>query len=572
MKKRIFSLLLALAMVLSLLPAGALAADGEDGAASAPALQTQSTTATVTVDSVDPASGDIEQSSGVNRKGPLLVSSNTDVTLSGQYYIVQNDVTINGDLTVDGAQIGGLVLCKGATLTVTGALIHTGGTGFFIYGQTEKNNKSSTGKLIIENNNNTGAAIRSAGKDAQLCISNGELELHGGDSGKLVDKVLLYSSQKMHMGILDGETVSPETWSQTSLNGSSLVLEYCDHPDAKYQPHGNTQHIKSCTQCGFNTGYSPTAADCGTDGYNRYVSVNNTGHRQECPCGNTFGDLIEHTIETVALDGTYHSSGCLHCDYIQGSREPHIYEDGVCKMCGFMPVASTDWEDYASVQEAMDALVKDKVQNGTIKLCPSTTDKIVYEEIVFNYPGQQITLNMNGYALVSGTGTPITVEAGTLIITGDAAIQNTGTNELAAPAILVEGGTLIFNGTVTATGGSGSSNAAPAIKVTGGKVVFHGKVTATGGLKGQSGNAMTCQPAIYAKGGQLEFNGDLDLNSGLTLTGSAELTNGLTQGTFKVDYPGKTVTGPRVSVEGSNVYTNLYSLLGSDRGELHPIC
>ena len=88
----------------------------------------KSTTATVTVDSVDPASGDIEQSSGVNRKGPLLVSSNTDVTLSGQYYIVQNDVTIDGDLTVDGSQIGGLVLCANATLTITGALVHTGGT------------------------------------------------------------------------------------------------------------------------------------------------------------------------------------------------------------------------------------------------------------------------------------------------------------------------------------------------------------------------------------------------------------------------------------------------------------
>lgn len=567
MKKRIFSLLLALAMVLSLLPAGALAADGEDGAASAPALQTQSTTADVTVDGVDEASGDIKQSDGVNRNGTVLTTSNTDVTLpSGQHYIVQNDVTIDGDLTVDGSQNGGLILCAGATLTVTGALIHTGGSAFFIYGQTAKGNSQSTGKLIIQNSNNDdGAAIRSTARDAQLSISSGKVTIYGGSSDKLVEGVQLYSTSSVHKATtLDGEAIALDAWKgKTSLSGKTLVLEYCDHDHATYERTDGTHHKMHCADCGF----VGTAVACGTDGYIGCVSDGESGHYQKCPCGNTFGDLIEHTIETVALDGTYHSSGCLHCDYIQGSREPHIYEDGVCKMCGFMPVASTDWEDYASVQEAMDALVKDKVQNGTIKLCPSTTDKIVYEEIVFNYPGQQITLNMNGYALVSGTGTPITVEAGTLNITGAAAIQNTGRNESAAPAILVEGGTLIFNDTVTATGGSGSNNAAPAIKVTGGKVVFHGKVTATGGLKtpGGTGNLAYCQPAIDASGGQLEFNGELDLNGGLTLTGDAKLTNGLTQGTFRVAYTGETVTGDRVSVTGSSVYKNVNNLLADNR-------
>lgn len=58
---------------------------------------------------------------------------------SGQFYIVQDNVTISGDLTVDGSQAGGLILCANATLTVNGALIHTGGTKFSIYGQTQPN-------------------------------------------------------------------------------------------------------------------------------------------------------------------------------------------------------------------------------------------------------------------------------------------------------------------------------------------------------------------------------------------------------------------------------------------------
>ena len=58
---------------------------------------------------------------------------------SGQFYIVQDNVTISDDLTVDGSQAGGLILCANATLTVNGALIHTGGTKFSIYGQTQPN-------------------------------------------------------------------------------------------------------------------------------------------------------------------------------------------------------------------------------------------------------------------------------------------------------------------------------------------------------------------------------------------------------------------------------------------------
>ena len=75
-------------------------------------------------DGVD-ANGNIITDTNFSRNGPLLTAS--DKNLSGKYYIVQGNITINGDLTVDGSNNGGLVLCAGATLTVNGALIHTGG-------------------------------------------------------------------------------------------------------------------------------------------------------------------------------------------------------------------------------------------------------------------------------------------------------------------------------------------------------------------------------------------------------------------------------------------------------------
>ena len=124
MKKKVLGLLMAAVLCLCLLPVSA-AADGD---------------VTVKYDGVDGASGDIKRSGGGSRNGTVLTASDTDVTLSsGQFYIVQDNVTISGDLTVDGSQAGGLILCTNATLTVNGALIHTGGTKFSIYGQTQPN-------------------------------------------------------------------------------------------------------------------------------------------------------------------------------------------------------------------------------------------------------------------------------------------------------------------------------------------------------------------------------------------------------------------------------------------------
>ena len=194
MKKKVLGLLMAAVLCLCLLPVGA-AVDGD---------------VTVKYDGVDEASGNIKRSGGGSRNGTVLTASDTDVTLSsGQFYIVQDNVTISGDLTVDGSQAGGLILCANATLTVNGALIHTGGTKFSIYGQTQPNDSQSTGKLII-NNNSAGAAIRAAegAYNPQLCISSGKLTING-NGKKLVDGVQLYSEYKIHKGTLDNVAVKP---------------------------------------------------------------------------------------------------------------------------------------------------------------------------------------------------------------------------------------------------------------------------------------------------------------------------------------------------------------------------
>ena len=544
------------------------------------------------------ANGGITAGTSFSRNGPVLTEN--DKNLSGKYYIVQSDMTINGNLTVDGSKDGGLVLCQGATLTVNGALIHSGGNAFYIYGQS--NNGANVGELIINNSNGDGAAIRSeSGSAPRLGISSGKVTINGGSSKKLVDNVELYSTKPIHEGVLDGEAKSPSEWGASSISGGELVLDYCEHHNAVYTPFGDAQHIKSCKQCGFNTGSSTLKADCGTDGYERYVSVGETGHRQKCPCGNKFGDVIPHTVETVPTHSKeHHVSGCRECDYTKGASQDHNWDKttGKCKGCGFKPIAQGTWLSiHDSLQEAMDEASEITGAEALVTLYSEASgNTAIDDEFEFNYPGKTITLDMAGHSLEHQGNPIITVEAGTLIVKGTATITKkadspeqvnsaivvkggelifedtlnvTGSaqNLSAAPAILVNGGTVAFEKDVTATAAEneGSSTLttpaiAPAVKVTDGKLIFNGKLTATGGLGGVPKNTRPCEPAVYAEGGELEFNGDLDLNGGLTITGRAELTKGLTQGAFKVDYGSQTVNGKQLSVQGSS-YAKVSDLL-----------
>ena len=457
------------------------------------------------------ANGDIIPYTNFSRTGPLLTG--TETTLSGQYYVVQGTVTIDGDLTVDGSQDGGLVLCQGAKLTINGALIHTGGKQFYIYGQS--NNGADTGELIINNSNGDGAAIRTA-SDARLGINSGKVTVISGISKELIgDHITLYSTKSIHKGILDSEAKLPSEWGNSSISGGNLVLEYCGHDHAAYTPSGSTQHIKSCAQCGFNTGSSPKIADCGSDGYDRYVSVDDTNHRQKCPCGNKFGEKIEHTIVTAPTnDGKKHTSMCGICGYTpeSGTETEHSYdENGKCTACTFEPLAKDEAGDlYGRTQDHSDVSldVNDALAEGhTITLWrPDTiaSKTIQYIYIDFDAAGKSATLDMNGYSLETSKSAPITVASGTLTVKGDATLVQNGTQELASSAVRVTGGTLIFEGKLTAT----SASDKPAVLVTGGTLrlkegdVLNGGVSVAGNTTYANVNALLGENLAFAKVGE----------------------------------------------------------------------
>ena len=541
------------------------------------------------------ADGGITAGTSFSRNGPIVEDSEDSTTFyDNRYYVVKesSNVTINGDLIIDSCINNGLILCKGATLTVTGALIHKGGT-FPIYGVSDSG--QNAGRLVVKNSLDDGAAIRSSENGAPtLSIYSGELEIYSGNSDKLVDGVKLSSTSHIHQGTLDGTAVSPEVWGAVSLEGKTLTLAYCDHDNATYVPANQTQHTKHCPDCGF----VGTAVACGNNGSEGSVSVGDGGHRQKCPCGNTFGDVIPHTVETVPTHSKeHHVSGCQYCDYTSGSPETHEWDSttGECTKCHFKPIAQGTWLSiHDSLQEAMDEASEITGAKALVTLYSEASgNTAIDDEFEFNYPGKTITLDMAGHSLEHQGNPIITVEAGTLIVKGTATItKKADSPEQVNSAIVVKGGELIFEGAVTATGGKYSNKVAsaievsggkltfndevnakaesidtaqpsgytlaPAINVTGGEVTFAQKLTATGGIFKDGTNLSKQEPAVYATSGTLDFKGDLDLNGGLTLTKSAKLANLLTQGTFSVS--AGTGSSP-LSVKGSSVYKKVSDLL-----------
>ncbi len=519
MKKRLFSIILTLALCLSLLPTAALAAEAENGIS----VQAQNKVE-ISTDDINTEDGSINYGGGIARGDIKLTADEAQKGLSNRYYVVNQSMTIAGNLTVDCDKDGGLVLGDGVTLTIEGALIANGSDNpnisankFYIYGQTGSSGK--TGRLVIENSKSVGAAIRSTNQYApKIGVSSGVLEIHGGTSKKLVEGVKLYSPKPMHKGTLNGTVVSPSEWGNSSITGTSLVLEYCMHGgDFTYTPDGDAQHKKTCKQCGFvfpsencnfNSGWGKTDA---------------TGHYGKCYCGNVATTATAHDmITTWTDDGLYHTQSCRVCGYApaNGEKTQHSYNsDGECTVCQFKPVAkvakAAQDNLYNSIDEALNEAVTHNDPTVTLETrATAGEDKTIDSSVSFDYADKSVELAMNGYTLRNSYGNAtITVENGTLTITGDANIIQNGTNESAGYAVEATGGTLDMQGKVTLTGGlkvSGSATLATKLKA---GDVLNGGVSVEGSSYANV-NALLGENLAFANAGGEIVNGNVTSISG----------------------------------------------------------
>ena len=203
----------------------------------------------------------------------------------------------------------------------------------------------------------------------------------------------------------------------------------------------------------------------------------------------------------------------------------HSFENGKCG-CGVAAiVVDNNNSCYSTLQAALDAAA------NNASITSVTLGQDLTENVTFTGSAAgSLTLNMNGHKLEAEAGVPLTVIGGELIIEGAGQInQNTASN----------------------------ANAFPAISLTGGKLVIKGDLTAQSGYDSSNGR----KPAIYATDGELDLQGNVSLNGGLTITGTAKLTNPLTQGTF---YVAASETGNAIAITASDNYNKALELLAKD--------
>ena len=451
-------------------------------------------------------------------------------TIAG-WWIVQGNVTINGDLHMGSAADGAgyLILADGATLTVNGS-VYVDVNGCKIYAASE--NYENWGSLIIKADGDKAALTGNEGGSG-LSIFSGRLEAYSA-SGKGSVNVGLSNNMGYIKATADNNKLAYDEWvGNLGLSFTNLVLEYCDHCHEddedesyfQYVSDGAGSHRKTCKRCGYSKN-----EDCEANA--GYKPNGEAGHDRLCECGYVLG-TSEHSMRTLPTeDGKKHISKCEVCGYAaNGTGEAdHVWDTttGACTTCGFAPVAmDSEGNLYASVTKALDAVADGKAEYAKL-YSPKGGEgtRITVSGISFDHPGKTVTLQMNGYILDGVGGPTLKVVGGTLIITEDAYICNTDTENV--------------NNT---------------IEVSGGELIFKNNLTAEGG-----GEGATRKAAITATGGKLQFDSRLTLYGSLTITGSAELTKKLdcATGEFRSD-GGETAA--RVSVVGSTVYKNVYELL-----------
>ena len=576
--KRIFSIILTIAVILSMMPTMVWADSNE-----ANGIATQASIIKNRSYYTD------ENGSGETLKVDCVHLTSSITTWEDEWYFV-NGGTINGDVTIPEGKTVNIIILDGYKLTINGTLKIAGNDSDFASLKLYGTSKAGTGKIVINNpdssTNNGNAVMSENGKTAYIHLIGGELTATGSGynaengTGAALSNVRLLSevnetvkrTAKVKCVVTDSD---PEQKVEDTQKETSVTISRCECADKDWGIEQGTgendgKHREYCNLCGRVYNWNAATegyVDCSFGG-GASVSAGGAGHYRTCYCGRQETTVTEHTLVFCPTnDGSGHTQSCGYCGYTsEGSTvEAHVYdENGECTVCGFSIVAKdNNGKFYGSVNDAL----KSVNDGGTVTLETHDTsgNKEISEAVEFNRAGAAVTLEMNGYTLTSTSGnSTITVENGALTIADDATItQNGGSQEVVKSAIRVTGGTLTFENDVTAQGGACSSAQSPAIEVTGGRLVFKGDLTAKGGYSDGYGNADKQAAAVYAEGGVLDFQKGLDLSGGLTLTKNASLANGLTQGSFW----SKAASGPdgkqvkMLSVEGAKNHKYLDELL-----------
>lgn len=409
MKKRLASIALALTLCIGMMPTAAWAEDDGIRVQNIQGIAEKDETISVNriMDTDDNGNAIIGKFSitGSNLDN-LYIKENKTAWNGGGTYLVKDNVTINGDVTVkDG---GFIYLYDNATLTINGSVKIGGYRNLSIVGQSTGDH---AGQMIVNNpNGNAFECLAGTSGPASITMYSGRLEAAGKERA-LGENVYLYkagtpnsnSNSTPILCVADGQKVRATAsenephWSsnkgQSAFSPKSFTLQWCDHTDEEweYVKVDDTSHYKIRDWCNWRDGGAN-----GVESHNQETkpTADGKGHSGKCQCGYGSDQVQEHTWDKDKI---------------------------TCTVCHFKKAARTSNENlYDDVNKALAA----EPAGGTVTLEADVTAPITISSAV--------TLDLNGKTVTSltvndatakikdsiGIGTITTLNAGTGVTLG----------------------------------------------------------------------------------------------------------------------------------------------------------
>ena len=365
----------------------------------------------------------------IDKDGKLTTQANcteitehtNDISTPGWYVVKEN-------LTISSLNISGevnLILCDGATLTISDALTVENDAVLNLYFQS-----NGTGKLTV--GNSTGTVTAPAG----------EMKQTTGEGG--------------------------------------TTFEKCFEHDWEYKNNGDT-HTAMCKLCG-----KAEAAE--SHKYDSWAPTDANTHTGKCVCGAESTEQHTLTC-TPNADGLTHSTKCSVCGYTAAVERHNFDKTddyGTKCACGAYLAAEYNGQQYASLQAAINAAAA-AASGGTVTLARDVSENVtvtggtVTVDLNRNQWSASISeaANLWGHIPLTVTGGSVTLENGTL--------DQGRTTSAGSYGIRIQGGSVTVKGNAVVIGSNTTGSAAnisyPAIILESGDLTLETGATLVHGLE-----------------------------------------------------------------------------------------
>ena len=348
------------------------------------------------------------------------ITNRTDNISTPGWYVVKENLTISS-LNISGEV--NLILCDGATLTISDALTVENDAVLNLYFQS-----NGTGKLTV--GNSTGTVTAPAGEMKQTNDSSG------------------------------------------------TTFEKCFEHDWKYTNNGD-KHTAKCKLCG-----KAEAAE--SRKYDSWAHTDANTHTGTCACGATKTEDHTLTC-TPNADGLTHSTKCSVCGYTAAAENHNFDQtDGYDKKCacGAYLAAEYNGQEYASLQAAINAAAAD---GGTVTLARDVSENVTVAggTVTVDLSGKNWRADIRenhdlwGRIPLTVTGGSVTLQNGTL--------DQGRTSSAGSYGVRIQGGSVTVKGNAVVIGSNTTGSAAnisyPAIILKSGDLTLETGATLVHGLE-----------------------------------------------------------------------------------------